>query len=312
MGFLSKNRKIIILNEDNADMQQLSFTPIKSFLIVISGLTLLLTPTLAFIWFYFTNPSLKEVKVIREDNKNLAIQIQKNQKNLDILYDNLKNIQTREKNFREMVNLPPIPNDIRMLGTGGEINKDQSSNLNYLLPINDFDLKDHTKKIEYAQLWTNLENLSYSEILNKIKINPNRYKAIPAIIPIDKKSYEFTSKFGMRTDPLTGKWRRHDGHDFSAKKGTPVYAAADGVIKKSKYFGSYGNFIEIDHGYGYKTIYAHLNKRKVKRGQSISRGDIIGTVGNTGKSTAPHLHYEIKVNNKRVNPKNYYFTESHI
>ena len=120
-------------------MQQLSFTPIKTFFIIISGLTLLMTPTLAFIWFYFTNPSLKEVKVIREDNKNLAIQIQKNQKNLDILYDNLKNIQTREKNFREMVNLPPIPNDIRKLGTGGKIDKDQSSNLNYLLPINDFD-----------------------------------------------------------------------------------------------------------------------------------------------------------------------------
>ncbi|MBC8196967.1 MAG: M23 family metallopeptidase [Candidatus Marinimicrobia bacterium] len=311
MKIFNKHRKLIILNEDSAEMQEVHLSASKTILLVITGIMLLLTPVFSFIWFYFTNPSLKEVRTIRLDNQKLVKQIEENQKNLNILYDHLNKVQDHDQRLRKMVNLPPIPNDIRKMGTGGSIKKDQSS-LNYLLPIDNFDLKIYTKKIEHARRWANLEELSYVEIINKANNNLNRYKALPAIIPLDKDICEFTSGYGMRRDPVTGRRKRHDGHDFSAKRGTPVIATANGVIKTSKYFGSYGNYIEIDHGYGYKTVYAHMNKRKVKRGQTVSRGDIIGTVGNTGKSTAPHLHYEIKRNNKRVNPKNYYFTSSHI
>jgi len=312
MGIFNKHRKIIILNEDSADMNEVHLTAIKTAILGITGLMLLLTPVFSFIWFYFTNPSLKEVRIIREDNQKLVQQIENNQKNLDILYNHLEEIQGHDERLRKMVNLPSISKDIRKMGTGGSLDKDNSSNLNYLMPIENFDLKSYTNKIEHARRWANLEELSYSEIIAKAERNPNLYKAIPAIIPLDKSISEFTSGYGMRIDPLSGKRKRHDGHDFSAKRGTPVVATADGVVVKSLYWGSYGNYVEIDHGYGFKTVYAHMNKRKVKKRQTVSRGEIIGTVGNTGKSTAPHLHYEIKKNNKRINPKDYYFTDSHI
>jgi len=312
MGIFNKHRKIIILNEDSADMNEVHLTATKTAILGFTGLMLLLTPVFSFIWFYFTNPSLKEVRIIREDNQKLVQQIENNQKNLDILYNHLEEIQGHDERLRKMVNLPSISKDIRKMGTGGSLDKDNSSNLNYLMPIENFDLKSYTNKIEHARRWANLEELSYSEIIAKAERNPNLYKAIPAIIPLDKSISEFTSGYGMRIDPLSGKRKRHDGHDFSAKRGTPVVATADGVVVKSLYWGSYGNYVEIDHGYGFKTVYAHMNKRKVKKRQTVSRGEIIGTVGNTGKSTAPHLHYEIKKNNKRINPKDYYFTDSHI
>ena len=128
---------------------------------------------------------------------------------MDILYDHLNEIQGHDQRLRKMVNLPPIPSDIRKMGTGGGINKDQSSNLNYLMPIENFDLEEYTKKIMYARRWANLEDLSYTEILDKADNNPNKYKAIPAMIPIQKHSCEFTSGYGKRRDPLTGKRKRH-------------------------------------------------------------------------------------------------------
>ena len=312
MGIFNKHRKIIILNEESADMKEVHLTATKSAILSIAALMLLLTPVFSFIWFYFTNPSLKEVRIIQKDNKKLVNQIKVNQQNLDLLYDHLIEVQAHDERLRKLVNLPPISNDIRKMGTGGSLDKDHSSKLNYLIPIENFNLKEYTNKIEHARRWANLEDLSYSEIFERANQNPKKYRAIPAIIPLEKATCDFTSGFGMRRDPLSGKRKRHDGHDFSAKRGTPVYATADGVVIKSLRWGSYGNYIEIDHGYGYKTVYAHMNSRKVKKRQTVSRGDLIGTVGNTGKSTAPHLHYEIKKNNKRVNPKDYYFTDSHI
>ena len=159
----------------------------------------------------------------------------------------------------------------------------------------------------YVENWTTKEFADYV-----IEKDVNKYKSIPAILPIDKKTCNFTSGYGMRRDPITGRRQFHEGHDFSAHRGTPVYATGDGIIKISSYFGSYGNYIEIDHGYGLISAYGHLNKRNVKKGRRIIRGTKIGTVGNTGKSTAPHLHYEIKEKGRNKNPADYYFSQSHI
>ena len=116
-----------------------------------------------------------------------------------------------------------------------------------------------------------------------------------------------SSRYGYRIDPFTKKRRFHEGDDFSCKVGSPVVATADGVVKVSKRYGSFGNYIEIDHGNGYVTAFAHLSKRLVKKGDKINRGEQIGTVGNTGRSTAPHLHYEVQYNKKHVNPNEFYF-----
>ena len=116
------------------------------------------------------------------------------------------------------------------------------------------------------------------------------------------------SGYGYRTDPFTKKRRFHYGMDFSARKGTPIYATGNGVVKRADNRSSgYGRHIRIDHGFGYISLYAHLSKYNVRRGQRVKRGDIIGYVGNTGRSVGPHLHYEIFKDKKRINPLNFYY-----
>ena len=116
------------------------------------------------------------------------------------------------------------------------------------------------------------------------------------------------SGFGYRTDPFTKARKMHEGMDFTAKTGTPIYATGDGVVKSAdNSLSGYGNHIEINHGFGYLTLYAHLSKYKVRPGQRVKRGDIIGYVGSTGRSQAPHLHYEVHKDGKVVNPINFYY-----
>jgi murein DD-endopeptidase MepM/ murein hydrolase activator NlpD len=136
-------------------------------------------------------------------------------------------------------------------------------------------------------------------------------KSIPSIQPIKKEDLKrMASGYGWRIDPFTKKRRRHTGMDFSANRGTPIYATGDGVVKRADNRSTgYGNHIRIDHGFGYVSLYAHLSKYNVKRGQKIERGDIIGFVGNTGRSVAPHLHYEILKDGVKINPLNFYLDD---
>ena len=311
MGIIGK-RKLIILSEDSADLREIHLTSPRSLMVIGITLAVFFIPIISYLWFYFTNPSLKEVSQIRSDNKTLVKDIVESQERIERLYNQLEEIKTTDEKLRRMVKLPPIPEDIRKMGTGGPKPEDHSQDLNYLIPIDGFNFDNFQHRIDHAGRWLNLELLSYNEIINEAEKDVNKYKSIPAILPVDKSNCRFTSGYGMRRDPVSGRRRFHDGHDFSAKRGTPVYATGDGVIKTSTYFGSYGNYIEIDHGYGLVTVYGHLNKRVVKKGMKITRGTKIGTVGNTGKSTAPHLHYEIKEKGRNKNPSDYYFSESHI
>ena len=116
-----------------------------------------------------------------------------------------------------------------------------------------------------------------------------------------------SSKYGYRNDPFSKRKKFHQGDDFSADIGTDVVATANGTVITSRKYGSFGNYIEIDHENGYTTVYGHLNKRLVKAGDRVERGQIIGEVGNTGRSTAAHLHYEVQINDKHINPRNNYF-----
>ena len=115
------------------------------------------------------------------------------------------------------------------------------------------------------------------------------------------------SPFGYRKDPIDNVMRFHQGQDITVKSGTPIYAPADGVVKRAYYAGGFGNHIKLDHGNGYSTLFAHLSKIKVKHGQKVKRGDVIGHTGNTGRSTAPHLHYEIHHYGESKNPLDYFF-----
>jgi murein DD-endopeptidase MepM/ murein hydrolase activator NlpD len=156
-----------------------------------------------------------------------------------------------------------------------------------------------------------VQTRSFDEVMEMVKNKEKRLAARPTIQPIRINDLiRFGSSFGLRLHPITQQYKMHEGIDLTAARGTKVFATADGVATQAEFSGGgYGNKIVLDHGYGYETLYGHLYKILIKPGQQVKRGDVIGLVGNTGLSTCPHLHYEVHVNGRKVNPINYYTSD---
>jgi murein DD-endopeptidase MepM/ murein hydrolase activator NlpD len=151
---------------------------------------------------------------------------------------------------------------------------------------------------------------SFRSVLKEMFSNKDRLEHLPAIMPISNEDLRRTgSGFGMRRHPILNIYRMHEGIDFHAPVGTEVYATADGIVKDVRTSETFGKMIAIDHGYGLETIYAHLNAYHVRKGQKVKRGNLIGFVGNTGLSKGPHLHYEVHIFNREVDPVNYFFKD---
>jgi murein DD-endopeptidase MepM/ murein hydrolase activator NlpD len=208
--------------------------------------------------------------------------------------------------YREIFGAEPIASDIRKAGTGG---------------IDKYTALDNIKNgAEFKKLHERLDNLSsqskiqedsYSKLIKMAKNKSKMLASIPAIQPIPNKNLRrIASGFGYRVDPIYKTRKMHKGMDFSAPKGTKIYATGDGVIKKVQYSRwGYGTHVVISHGYGYKTLYGHMSRANVKAGQKVTRGQLIGLVGSTGKSTGPHLHYEVHKNGNAVNPVGYFYND---
>lgn len=219
----------------------------------------------------------------------------------------LLSLENRDDNiYRIIFGVEPVPKQIRNAGVGGsdrykELLEDGVDRDSYLM--------HNSKKIDELKRKMVIQTTSYDEIIKLAKNKEEWLRAMPAIQPVSNKQLKrLSSGFGYRIDPIHKVRRPHNGIDFSLPKGTPVYATADGVVKVVKSsFAGYGKRIDIDHGFGYKTRYAHLDMFNVKKGQKVKRGDIIGYSGNSGKSTAPHLHYEVHKDGKALNPV-YYFS----
>ncbi|MFV8368214.1 M23 family metallopeptidase [Flavobacterium sp. LB2R40] len=166
-----------------------------------------------------------------------------------------------------------------------------------------------TKRIDILRKELAIQSKSLDVILKLAEAKSDLLSAIPAIQPVRNENLKrLASGFGYRTDPFTKVRKMHEGMDFSANTGTPIYATGDGVVTKADNTASgYGNHIVIRHGFGYETLYAHLNKYNTRKGKRVKRGDIIGYVGNTGRSEGPHLHYEVHKDSRVVNPLNFYY-----
>lgn len=215
------------------------------------------------------------------------------------------NMQERDNNlYRVYFEASPIPEAQRLAGFGG-INryKDLEGYENSDLIINT------SKRIDILTKQAVVQSKSLDEIEQLAQNKAALINAIPSIQPIKNEDLtRMASGYGYRKDPFTKKRRFHWGMDFTAKKGTPIYATGNGVIIRADNRSSgYGRHIRLDHGFGYVSLYAHLSKYNARRGQTVKRGDIIGYVGNTGRSVGPHLHYEIFKDNKRINPLNFYY-----
>ena len=237
--------------------------------------------------------------------ENFKLQFDILNKKLGQLEKVIANIENRDNNlYRVYFEASPIPEEQRRAGFGG-INryKDLEGYDNSDLIINT------TKRLDILTKQTVVQSRSLEEIESLSKNKASLIEAIPTIQPIKNKDLtRVASGYGYRIDPFTKIRRFHYGMDFTAKRGTPIYATGNGIVKRADNRSSgYGKHIRIDHGFGYVSLYAHLSKYKVRRGQKVKRGDIIGYVGNSGRSVGPHLHYEIFKDNKKINPLNFYY-----
>ncbi|NSW45548.1 MAG: M23 family metallopeptidase [Bacteroidales bacterium] len=254
---------------------------------------------------FFDSP--KE-KILKRENKMLVFQYQELEKKLKDIEKILAELQYRDDNiYRSLFEVEPIPESVRKGGIGGAKKYEELENLEHS------DLIIHTSKhIDQIMKQIYIQSKSFDEIVYLAKNKEKWLKSMPAILPIlIRDKFKITSHFGIRYDPVYRNIKKmHEGIDFNCATGTNVRATGDGTVIEANYSkGGYGNEVIIDHGFGYKTRYAHLSKILVKKGQKVSRGEIIGKVGSTGKSVGPHLHYEVRKNNKPINPINFFYLD---
>jgi len=260
---------------------------------------------LFFIVFLFLFNSPKEKQLIKE-NKALKAQYNVLNKRFDIMQEVLTDIEQRDNNmYRVIYQADPIDFATRTAAYGGA---DRYKNL---MNMSDSEVMvDITQKLDMLAKQLYVQSLSFDEIVALAKTNEDKLQHVPAIQPILNKDLTRTAGgFGMRIDPVYGVPKFHAGMDFSAPTGTDIFATGNGVVTSTGWRQGYGNTIVINHGYSYETLYAHLDKILVREGTKVTRGDIIGLVGNTGKSTGPHLHYEVHYRDRPVDPRNYYFMD---
>ena len=276
----------------------------KRYLLFFSS-SLFLSLAILLVFFQFFD-SPKENK-LKNEIKNLSTQykvIDESMQQIEIVLDD---IQQRDDNiYRTIFEADPIPKSIRKQGFGG-VNRYKKfagySNSDIII--------NTTTKIDQLTKQLYLQSKSFDDIINLAKDKSKMLASIPAIQPVSNKQLSrMASGYGYRIHPIYKTRKMHAGMDFSAKTGTEIYATGDGVISKVRRSKrGYGNHVKINHGFGYETLYAHMSKYIVRKGQKVKRGEIIGYVGNTGTSVAPHLHYEVHKNKRKINPVNFYYND---
>ena len=260
-----------------------------------------------FLFVFLANQFLEspKEKALKRELSNMQLQFDLLNKKMDEAQTVLANIEDRDNNiYRLYFEANPIPDEQRQAGFGG---------INRYKAFEGFDnsklIKESNKRIDILQKRIVVQSKSLDEIAVLAEEKEKLLAAIPAIQPVRNEDLKrMASGYGMRSDPFTKARKMHWGMDFTAPRGTPVYASGDGVVTRADSNSSgYGNHIRIDHGYGYVSLYAHLYKYNIKKNQKVKRGDLIGFVGSTGRSEAPHLHYEIFKDDERINPINFYY-----
>lgn len=246
-------------------------------------------------------------KLLKREIELYKTEMHRLNQDLDLVDRALKDMEKRDQDlYRVALYADEFPKELRIMGIGG------SDRYSYLDGYTNSELLKRTSdRMDQVERMLHSQSLSFKELIDLAKNKEKMLSSIPAIQPVKNKHLkQMASGFGYRIDPIYKTRRMHTGMDFTARVGTPVYATGDGVVEDLENSGwGYGKCIVINHGYGYKTRYAHLSAFKVKSGQRIKRGELIGLVGNTGKSTGPHLHYEVEKGGKKVNPIHYYHSD---
>lgn len=255
---------------------------------------------------YFESP--KEL-LLRNEVNEMEYYYEGLQEEVDKLKKILAAMEHRDDNiYRVVLGAEPIEKAVREAGIGGA---DRYADIKDKSIIHEDVIVQLHEAVDKLRRQVYVESKSQDEIVQLAESKEKLFAAIPAIQPVaNKELIALASGFGMRIHPVYKVKKLHTGVDFAAAIGTPIYATADGTIDQVQVsFSGYGKMLEIDHGFGYRTRYAHMHGFTVKKGQRVKRGELIGFVGDTGLSTAPHLHYEVMINRGQVNPIHYFFND---
>jgi len=259
-----------------------------------------------FFFIFVSTIQSPEEKQLSEEKRNMQAQYRVLQRQLDEVQDVLTDLQQRDDNlYRVVFQAEPIPLSVR---------KGTSANTEYydqLLDMTNSEVVVSTsKKLNELKKQLYIQSKSYDDLVLLAKNKEASLQCLPAIQPVlNKDLTRMASGYGWRIDPVYHSRRFHAGMDFTAPIGTDIYATANGTVQSAGWQQGYGNCVQINHGYGYLTLYGHMSSIKVHAGQSVKRGQVIGLVGNTGKSTGPHLHYEVHFRGTIMNPQNYYYLD---
>lgn len=287
--------------------KSLNFLEIKHFkkkLVTYFTVSVIFFSALIFGTFYLVSGLLNnenDISILKDENKKLKGNILKLSKKYSDLEKELSSITEISDELRLATNLTPINTEERTFGIGG------SSSLENFYDDFSGEVSDALTNIDKVSQRFEFEKAQYNEIVSKLNQNRAFYESIPAILPTNGK-YSSDS-YGMRVHPVLGVNKMHSGIDIITDVGTNVKSSGKGKVIFSGSKPGYGLAVEIDHGFGYRTIYAHLSKIMVHEGQSVKRGEIIAKSGNTGLSTGPHLHYEVLHNGENLNPVEFFFDE---
>jgi murein DD-endopeptidase MepM/ murein hydrolase activator NlpD len=292
------------------DSESLSYRKIerkKRTTIKYAFMFLLASSLFGFLFVFIASQYVESPKerALKRELQNAQLQFQLLNKKMTEAEAVLANVADRDNNiYRVYFEANPIPDEQRKAGFGG---------INRYKNLEGFDnsklIIESNKRLDILQKQIVVQSKSLDEIAILAEEKEKLLAAIPAIQPVRNEDLKrMASGYGMRSDPFTKARKMHWGMDFSAPKGTPIYATGDGVVERADNTATgYGNHIRINHGYGYVSLYGHLFKYNVKKNQRVRRGDLIGFVGSTGRSEAPHCHYEIFKDGERINPINFYY-----
>lgn len=275
----------------------------KGFLLVAGSVAL----SVLYLWVFTSvlGMDLPKTALLKAEKARWDARVSLMNSRLDRYESNLEALMIRDDDiYRSIFGMNEIPASVRMAGIGGV---DKYAYLDGLESSNT--LKNTVMRLDRITRMTYVQSKSFDEVAAVSKRAGDMASCIPAVPPIipDPSKYNLSSRFGYRSDPFTGQAKMHTGVDLAMKVGNPVFATGDGVVESVEFdFFGYGNCVNIDHGFGYKTRYAHLNTISVIEGMKVKRGDRIGDVGKSGRASGPHLHYEVFYKGDRVNPMNYF------
>lgn len=283
-------------------------TPLRIKLLRVFGFVAAALVTAAIIaYFAFIFVGSPAEKILRSQNEELRYRLQVLDKRAQGLEQQMAALEKRDNEvYRSIFEAQPIPDSIRatQMEQQLEIAKVESLPEGSVIHSIDTTLRKVQARMEF-------QKASYNEIVNLIKNKEKLLAATPAIQPVSNKDLNrIASGFGYRIDPVYKTVKFHAGLDFTAPQGTPIYATADGVVKEAGVDnGGYGRAVVINHGYGYETLYGHMYRIKTRKGARVKRGEIIGYVGSTGKSTGPHCHYEVHKNGRKLDPVYFFYND---